>query len=232
MTVRLKNRKQMIACRDRRREIERLLVERPDLSQARMAEMFGVTQKTVSVAVKVIQEEWLRTDVDTAKRRRRLRVRQCEAAMARAMADYTDGKFQPCGECGGKGDRWEKGKRKARVRRPCGACSGEGKVCVRPPGDPALLRLVMNGIAECAKLENLYPREKREHLLKGVMRHAHLHGHVDLTGLSDDALMKAMAVLDGLKGDGANGRGRVVDGHIVSSKFVEDLGTTEAEGGG
>lgn len=150
----------------RKRRIEEMLLSGIRCND-QIASAFGVHTNTVQKWVKQIKDRWREEGEATSEENRQLRIKQIEHIHTMALNGYrrsmvdsqeTTYKDEDCQICNATG----------KVKSPtdksrmivCQRCSGEGvreieivKVKGNAPGDPRFLKLAVDCVLECSKLE-------------------------------------------------------------------------------
>ncbi len=228
-----------IAIRKRRLRIEECL-EKAVTNHDQLAAMLGVSRSVIGTDIKAIHKGWLDSDGKQAKLNRTKRVRQLELGARLNLASYersrqdveeitTVEKNEKCEKCSGRGMRNE--------TDWCETCGGEGEIKTEvitkkvkgSPGDSSFLGEFRKCIAECARLEAVYPRNKGTGLKRPKVKlHAHVHtggnGAGKYANAPADVILAAMEALEELKESIAEPK--TID---VESKGTNDLGKKEVE---
>lgn len=196
------NEKKILALQRRERVADMMLRCVP---RTQIAAALGITLMRVCQIEDQLMDEWLKEDITTARRKRARYVRQQKLGAFLALAAFersrqdaetitTEYIPRKCPDC-------EDGMVGANLDQWCPRCKGEGQIIVEhisrkvtgQAGDSTFLANYRASIAEAAKMEGAYFRDKvskkRERPL--IEQHLHIQGGIDYSKLPDQLLLEA-----------------------------------------
>lgn len=223
MGVPSKIRQMQVEARKRRQRVRDYLL-RGITSCAEISVALGIRQETIANDLHFIFESWMTQDIRATRKKRAYRVKQLEFAAHKAILSFERSRqdqeeYQtvatpvPCPECRGTGSVGPEGE------EWCSTCDGSGRVLNEvvthrvkgQAGDSSFLRTYIDSIKEIAKLEVLYPRTSAKPVrVEGKVLHAHVHGGIDFSKVSAEAILEAKRAHARLLGT-ANGEASPVD---------------------